>query len=84
MSGPRPDMSEKSLWKSAFQPDLPGSEDLTRVKAERPDMSGLGPNMSMKPLWSLGKGSDKSSGPNLFWNRSNRSDRCAILVLHVG
>jgi hypothetical protein len=35
-------MSRKSVWKSAFQPDMPGSEDLTRVKVERPDMFELG------------------------------------------
>jgi hypothetical protein len=42
MSGPRSDMSEKSLWKSTFKPDMSGSGDLTQVKAERPDMSRLG------------------------------------------
>jgi hypothetical protein len=68
MSGPRPDMSRKSLWKPAFEPDMSSSEDLTRVKVERTDMFE-------EPLWSLGKGLDKSSGPDLFWNRSNWSNR---------
>jgi hypothetical protein len=41
MSGPRPNMSEKSLWKPAFEPDMSDSGDLTWVKPERPDMSRL-------------------------------------------
>jgi hypothetical protein len=42
MSGPKPDMSKKSLWKPALEPDMFGSGDLTWVKAKMPDMSGLG------------------------------------------
>jgi hypothetical protein len=41
MSSPRPDIFKKSLWKPAFEPNMFGSGDLTRVKAERPDISGL-------------------------------------------
>jgi hypothetical protein len=44
------------------------------------DMSGPRPNMSKKHLWNLIKGPDKSGGSDLFWNRSNRSDWCAIPV----
>jgi hypothetical protein len=42
MSGLRPDMSEKLLWKLAFELNMSGYGDLTWVKAERPDMSELG------------------------------------------
>jgi hypothetical protein len=40
-----------------------------------PDMSSQGLDMSGKPLWNPVKGLNKSGGPNLFWNRSNRFDR---------
>jgi hypothetical protein len=42
MSGPRSDMSKKSLWKSVFEPDMSSSEDLTWVKAKRLNMSKVG------------------------------------------
>jgi hypothetical protein len=34
-------MSEKSLWKLAFEPNMSVSGDLNRVKGESLDMSGL-------------------------------------------
>jgi hypothetical protein len=37
-----------------------------------PDMSGHRLDMSRKPLWNPVKGSDKSGGSDLLWNRSNR------------
>jgi hypothetical protein len=44
------------------------------------DMSDLRPDMSEKCLWNLINGSNKSDGPDLFWNMYNRFDRCAIPV----
>jgi hypothetical protein len=35
-------MSGQALWNPAWEPDKSGSGDLNRVKAERPNMSGLG------------------------------------------
>jgi hypothetical protein len=47
-------MSGQALWNPAWEPDMSGSRDLTRDKAERPDMSG-------KPLWNTVSKTDKSS-----------------------
>jgi hypothetical protein len=46
-------MSSQALWNPAWEPDMSGSGDLTRDKAERPDMSG-------KLLWNLDKVPDKT------------------------
>jgi hypothetical protein len=40
-----------------------------------PDVSDPRSNMSEKRLWNLVKGLDKSSGPDLLWDKFNRSDR---------
>jgi hypothetical protein len=45
-----------------------------------PDYSSPIPDMSGKWLWKPVKGPDKSGGPDLLLDRSNRSDRCAIPV----
>jgi hypothetical protein len=37
--GWRPDMSGQALWNPTWELDKSGSEDLTWVKAERPEMS---------------------------------------------
>jgi hypothetical protein len=37
-----PDISGNRLWNSALEPDKSSSEDLTRDKVERPEMSRLG------------------------------------------
>jgi hypothetical protein len=47
-------MSGQALWNPAWELDMSGSRDLTRDKAERPDMSG-------KPLWNPISKTDKSS-----------------------
>jgi hypothetical protein len=46
-------MSDNRLWNPVLEPDKSGSEDLTRDKAERSDMSG-------KPLWNPDKVLDKA------------------------
>jgi hypothetical protein len=51
--GWRSDMSGYRLWNPALEPDKSGSEDLTRDKAERPDISE-------KPLWNPNKVLDKT------------------------
>jgi hypothetical protein len=38
------------------------------------------PDMSSKRLWKPVKGPHKSDGPDFLLDRSNQSDRCAILV----
>jgi hypothetical protein len=49
-----------------------------------PDMSSQRTDMSRKPLWNSLKGPDKSGGPDMFWNRSNRFDRYPKLIWPVG
>jgi hypothetical protein len=44
------------------------------------DLSGPRPDMFDKCLWNPVKGPDKSGGPDLLWDRSNRSNQCAISV----
>jgi hypothetical protein len=46
-------MSDNHLWNPALEPDKSGSGDLTRDKAERPEMS-------RKPLWNQVSKPDKS------------------------
>jgi hypothetical protein len=45
-----------------------------------PDKSSPIPDMFGKRLCKPVKGPDKSGGPDLLLDRSNRSDRCAIPV----
>jgi hypothetical protein len=42
---------------------------LTQEKAERPDMFGLGPDMSGQSIWNLARGPDMSGLTGVFGDR---------------
>jgi hypothetical protein len=56
-------MSDNRLWNPAWGPDMSSPRDLTRDRAERSDMSGLGADMFRITLWNPDKELDKAG-----WN----------------
>jgi hypothetical protein len=59
-----PDMSSNHLWNPTLESDKFDSGDLTRDRAERPDMCRLGAGHIQESSLEPGKGSD-ISGPGL-------------------
>jgi hypothetical protein len=55
-------MSRLGLWNPAKKLDKAG---VTRDKAERSNMSGMGPDISELGLWNAKKESDKAKRPNM-------------------